>query len=309
MSLSAATRSRIEEIVGSDRVVLFMKGTPQQPQCGFSARTVGILGGLIADDYSTFNVLADQEIREGIKSFSDWPTIPQLYVDGEFHGGCDLVTEMFNRGDLHQVFGLPEPDRTAPEITVSDAAAEIINSALEGNPGSFVHLSIDGNWGHDFRLGPAEGHEIRADANGITFLLDLQSAARARGLALDATENFGGTSLSVNNPNMPPPVQDTRATDVKSMLDAGAALQLIDVRTPEERQRANIEGSTLLDQDSLSSLEALPRDTRLVLFCHTGVRSQQASEHFRSLGFTDVHNLRGGIDAWSKEVDGSVPQY
>ena len=82
---------------------------------------------------------------------------------------------------------------------------------------------------------------------------------RAKGLALDATENFGGTSLSVNNPNMPPPVQDTSAIDVKSMLDAGAALQLIDVRTHEERQRANIEGSTLLDQDSVSSLEALPR--------------------------------------------------
>ena len=216
---------------------------------------------------------------------------------------------MYNRGDLHEVFGLPEPDRSPPEISVSDSAAEIINSALEGNPGSFVHLSIDAIWAHDFQLGPAQGHEVRTEANGITFLLDLQSAARAKGLSLDAVENFGGTSLSVNNPNMPPPVQDTSAGEVKAMLDAGEALQLIDVRTEEERQRATIDGSTLLEQSSMQSLEAMPKDTRLVFYCHTGVRSAQAGEHFRALGFTDVHNLRGGIEAWSNEVDGSVPRY
>ena len=309
MSLNAETRSRIDEIVGSNRVVLFMKGTPQQPQCGFSAKTIGILNGLVGDQYATVNVLADQEVREGIKVYSDWPTIPQLYVDGEFHGGCDLVTEMYNRGDLHQLFGLPEPDRTPPEISVSDAAAEIIRSALEGNPGSSVHLSIDANWGHDFRLGPAQGHEVRSEAAGITFLMDLESAARARGLSLDAVENFGGTSLSVNNPNMPPAVQDTSAAEVKAMLDAGEPLELIDVRTVEERNRANIEGSTLLEQDAMARIEALPKETRLVFFCHTGVRSAQAGEHFRGLGFTDVHNLRGGIEAWSNEVDSNVPRY
>ena len=103
MSLSAETRSRIEEMVGSDRVVLFMKGTPQQPQCGFSARTIGILSGLVGDNYSTFNVLEDQEIREGIKSYSDWPTIPQLYVKGEFLGGSDIMMEMFEAGELKQL--------------------------------------------------------------------------------------------------------------------------------------------------------------------------------------------------------------
>lgn len=309
MSLAPETRSRIEDIVTSSRVVLFMKGTPEQPQCGFSARSIGILNGLVGDDYSTVNVLADPDIRDGIKQFSDWPTIPQLYVDGEFHGGCDLITEMYNRGDLHQLFGLEEPDRTPPEISVTDAAAEIINSALEGNAGSFVHLSIDASWGHDFRMGPSDGTEIRSESNGIVMLMDLQSAPRARGLQLDAVENFGGTSLSVNNPNMPPPVNDTSAADVKAMLDAGTALELVDVRTVDERQRANIEGSVLLEQDEMARVEALPKDTRIVFYCHSGVRSAQAGEHFRGLGFTDVHNLRGGIEAWSNEVDSSIPRY
>jgi monothiol glutaredoxin len=309
MSLAPETRTRIEDIVASSRVVLFMKGTPEQPQCGFSARSIGILNGLVGDDYNTFDVLADPEIRDGIKSYSQWPTIPQLYVDGEFHGGCDLITEMFNRGDLHQLFGLEEPDRTPPEISISDSAAEIIGAALEGNSGSFVHLSIDANWAHDFRLGPAQGHEIRSEANGITVLMDLESASRARGLQLDAVENFGGTSLSISNPNMPPVVRDTSAAEVKAMLDAGNALELIDVRTMDERQRANIEGSTLLDQDEMARLEALPKDTRLVFYCHSGVRSAQAGEHFRGLGFADVHNLTGGIEAWSNEVDSSVPRY
>ncbi|MEM7404511.1 MAG: Grx4 family monothiol glutaredoxin [Pseudomonadota bacterium] len=309
MSLTAETRSRIEDIVASNRVVLFMKGTPQQPQCGFSARTVGILQRVVGDDFGSYNVLADQEVREGIKTFSDWPTIPQLYVDGEFHGGCDLITEMFNRGDLHQLFGLPEPDRTPPEITITDGALEIIRGALDSNPGMFVHLSIDANWSHDFRLGPMQGHEIRTESNGITVLMDLESASKARGLELDAVENFGGTSLHVNNPNMPPPVQDSSPSDIKAMLDAGEILELIDVRTDDERARAAIEGSSMLDQAELARLEALPKDTRLVLYCHTGVRSAQAGEHFRNLGFTDVHNLSGGIDAWSKEVDTSVPRY
>src|SRR5690625_7979350 len=97
------------------------------PQCGFSARTSGILDELLEGDYASYNVLEDDLIREGIKVFGDWPTIPQLYVDGELVGGCDIVGEMFNAGELHEMFGLEKPDRTPPEITITDRAAEKIN--------------------------------------------------------------------------------------------------------------------------------------------------------------------------------------
>ena len=94
---------QIRETVEGNDVVLFMKGTKMMPQCGFSSRVAGVLNYL-GIDYADVNVLADAEVRQGIKDFSDWPTIPQLYVKGEFVGGCDIVTEMALSGELDQLF-------------------------------------------------------------------------------------------------------------------------------------------------------------------------------------------------------------
>ena len=96
-------KARIEEIVGGADVVLFMKGTKAMPQCGFSSRVAGVLN-YMGVEYADVNVLDDAEIRQGIKDYSDWPTIPQLYVKGEFVGGCDIVTEMTLSGELDQMF-------------------------------------------------------------------------------------------------------------------------------------------------------------------------------------------------------------
>jgi monothiol glutaredoxin len=101
MSLSEATRSKLTSLIGSDRVVLFMKGDRARPQCGFSARVVQILDTLLPK-YTTVDVLRAPDVREGIKEYSSWPTIPQLYVDGEFLGGCDIVTELYTTGELKQ---------------------------------------------------------------------------------------------------------------------------------------------------------------------------------------------------------------
>ncbi|MCW8085191.1 Grx4 family monothiol glutaredoxin [Sabulicella glaciei] len=95
--------TRIQAEIESQPVVLFMKGTPVFPQCGFSARVVQILSHL-GVPFKGVNVLEDMEIREGIKAFSNWPTIPQLYVNGEFVGGCDIAMEMFQSGELQQMF-------------------------------------------------------------------------------------------------------------------------------------------------------------------------------------------------------------
>ncbi|MFM9851584.1 MAG: Grx4 family monothiol glutaredoxin [Sphingomonadaceae bacterium] len=96
------TKARIESIVGNDDVVLFMKGTPLFPQCGFSSKAIAILDH-IGVAYNTVDVLQDPEVRGGIKEFSDWPTIPQLYVKGEFLGGSDIMMEMFDAGELTQM--------------------------------------------------------------------------------------------------------------------------------------------------------------------------------------------------------------
>ncbi|TQF34137.1 Grx4 family monothiol glutaredoxin [Bradyrhizobium sp. UNPA324] len=100
--MSEPTEQRIKDIIAGSDVVLFMKGVPAAPQCGFSGAVVQILNGL-GVPFVGINVLADPDIREGIKSFSNWPTIPQLYVKDEFLGGCDIVREMFKLGELAAV--------------------------------------------------------------------------------------------------------------------------------------------------------------------------------------------------------------
>ncbi|WCL51140.1 Grx4 family monothiol glutaredoxin [Leptospira sp. GIMC2001] len=97
--MDAATKQRIEDMIASKKVFLFMKGTPAQPMCGFSAGVVSTLNS-ISTDYGSFNVLSDPAIREGIKEYGNWPTIPQLYINGELVGGHDIVVQMSQSGDL-----------------------------------------------------------------------------------------------------------------------------------------------------------------------------------------------------------------
>ena len=95
-------KERIESIIGSDKIVLFMKGNSEFPQCGFSANTVAILKH-IGKSFTTFDILQDMDIRQGLKEYSNWPTFPQLYVGGKLVGGNDIITEMFESGDLQEV--------------------------------------------------------------------------------------------------------------------------------------------------------------------------------------------------------------
>ncbi|MEC7763824.1 MAG: Grx4 family monothiol glutaredoxin [Pseudomonadota bacterium] len=111
----------IKSTVTSNDVVLYMKGTKEMPQCGFSSRVAGVLN-FMGVEFTDVNVLADDQIRQGIKDYSDWPTIPQLYVKGEFVGGCDIITEMTLSGELDQLF-----DQEG--ITYSKDAAEKIREA------------------------------------------------------------------------------------------------------------------------------------------------------------------------------------
>ncbi len=102
MALEPEVKQRIESVIGSDRVVLFMKGTKHFPQCGFSATVTQILSKIVPE-YTTVNVLTDPSIREGIKDFSEWPTIPQLYINGKFIGGSDIMAQMYESGELQEL--------------------------------------------------------------------------------------------------------------------------------------------------------------------------------------------------------------
>ncbi|MEO0680621.1 MAG: Grx4 family monothiol glutaredoxin [Pseudomonadota bacterium] len=111
----------IQSDIDANDVVLFMKGTKSMPQCGFSSRVAGVLN-YMGVEFLDVNVLADDEIRQGIKDFSDWPTVPQLYVKGEFVGGCDIITEMTLSGELDQLFD-------AKSVTYNKDAADKIREA------------------------------------------------------------------------------------------------------------------------------------------------------------------------------------
>lgn len=309
MSLDPALRARIESLLQSNRVVLFMKGQPNMPQCGFSAKAVGALGAL-GVDYAHVNVLADQEIREGIKVYGDWPTIPQLYIDGELVGGSDIIEQMTNSGELASLLGLDAPDRTPPAITITPAAAEMLRNAVaDAGPGAALALSINAQFQPNFQLAQFDANAIAAESNGVRVQFDLGSARRADGITIDWVDDIRGKGLAIDNPNAPRPVQALSPMEADAKVRAGEVL-LVDVRPADERAIASVAVPfKTFDGNGRADLEALPKDTALAFLCRSGGRSQQAAEEFRARGFTRVHNVTGGINAWADEVDGTLSKY
>ncbi|OHE85113.1 MAG: monothiol glutaredoxin, Grx4 family [Lysobacterales bacterium RIFOXYA1_FULL_69_10] len=312
MSLDPALQTRIETLLRDNRVVLFMKGQPQAPQCGFSAKAAGALDALDVE-YAHVDVLSDPEIREGIKVYGQWPTIPQLYIGGELVGGSDIIGQMAASGELNAALGLPPPDRTPPEISITPAAAKMLRESVAGASaqGQFaVSLEIDRHYTAKLALAPLDANAIAAEVDGVRVQFDAASARRARGLSIDWVDDARGRGLVIENPNAPPKVQAISAGDAAARVQAGE-LTLVDVRPAEERAMASVNApfETLEGNAGLEKLEALPKDTPLAFLCHHGQRSAQAAEHFRGLGFTRVFNVTGGIDAWAKDVDTSVAQY
>ncbi|WP_313348785.1 Grx4 family monothiol glutaredoxin [Stenotrophomonas sp.] len=308
MSLDPALRSRIESILTANRVVLFMKGQPSMPQCGFSAKAVGALQDL-GVEFAHVNVLADADIREGIKAYGDWPTIPQLYIDGDLVGGSDIILQMAGSGELSSVLGLAAPDRTPPRITVTPAAVEMLRGALADAPGASLQLGIDAQFQPNFQLAPHDDNAIAAESNGLRVQFDLASARRADGITIDWVDDIRGKGLAIDNPNAPKAVQELAVRDADDQRRAGSVI-VVDVRPADERAIAAINAPfETFDGDNRARLEALPKDTALAFLCHHGGRSAQAAEQFRALGFSKVYNITGGIDAWSSDVDNSVPKY
>ncbi len=308
MSLDQPTRDRIDTLIRQNDVMLFMKGNRGAPQCGFSATVVGLLDRLIAD-YETCDVLSDPSIREGIKAFSSWPTIPQLYVGGEFLGGCDIIQDLFASGELHEKLGVSAPATAAPSITVSEKALAELRSLAEQRPGQTLHLTVDARLQSGLYFGPEEPGDLSVALEGLTLAVDPLSASRADGVTIDVVETDRGVGFAIDNPNAPKAVNQLTVRELKELIDRGDPFVFLDVRTPEERETARIPGARLLDEAVAAEIDALPRDTKLVFHCHHGGRSQAAAEHFSARGFGNVHNVVGGIDAWSVEIDPSVPRY
>jgi len=308
MDIDQATRERIADLIASDRVVLFMKGGRDAPHCGFSATVCRILDHLLPE-YRTVDVLSDPAIREGIKVFSSWPTIPQLYVDGVFVGGSDTVREMFAEGELPARLGIEVLDAKVPEIEITEAAATALARLAEESELRDLHLSIDARFRNGLFFGPTAAGDLRVESNGFVLFVDPLTARRAAGVTIDAVDTPGGPGFRIENPNAGPAVREIGVRELKARLDGGERFEFYDVRGPEERAIACFEASRLLDPEAAAQIETFDRDTPLIFYSHHGRRSHAVAKHFAALGFRRAFSLTGGIDTWSREIDPGVPRY
>lgn len=296
------TTQRIEQMLNENPVFLFMKGTPQTPMCGFSSNTVKILKDLLGDDFATFNVLEDPEIREGIKTYGQWPTIPQLYVNKELIGGNDIISEMFNTGELHELLSLEQPDRTPPEISITDEALAHIKDGLKDMGDHQLFLSIDDEFNTRFSLEMPKGYEVVADVGDLKVHMDIGTAKRAAGIEISWVDELQGSGLRIKNPNEPPAVEPLTAAELRDWFDTDVANPMVlDVRSEEKFAEGSVEHAVRLDKETIQTVESMAKDEPLVFVCQVGQSSMSAAEYFRKKGHTKVFNLTGGYNAWNEQ--------
>lgn len=307
MSLSDSMRARLDELVKQHDFVLFMKGSRGAPQCGFSAAVVDALDEWL-DDYATVNVLADPDVRDAIKHYSEWPTIPQLYVRGEFVGGGDIVREMARTGELGAVTGTSRKTFSPPSMEVTAAAQEAFLGAVPAGGADHIHFRIGPRGMFDLSLGPKQDGDVEVQCGRVLLLLDPASARKANGLRIDFADGPQGRGFKIENPAAPS-VRQLRVEELKAAIDAGEQPWVFDVRGENERAVAKLPFAQALDPAAEARIAAAPKDTPLVFHCHHGGRSQRAAEHFLGQGYTRVSNLVGGIDRWSITIDTTVPRY
>lgn len=311
MALTDQTRSRIQQTLDQHKVVLFMKGNRQQPRCGFSAQVVSILSGL-GVDFHEVDVLADPSIRDGIKEFGNWPTIPQLYYQSTLIGGCDIIRQLDESGELLPALGLSGAagQAEAPSLRIgAEAIAAIKEAASEAEPGQQLRMELrNGGRSIDMYFDAPKASDIKVEQGGVTLLFDRASARLAGGLAIDFVSGPDG-GFKIDNPNLPARVRSVTAPELKKLLDEKSELRLYDVRPAAERALASISGALPFDDKARAEIEALPKDTMLVFHCHHGMRSSAAAEQVAQKGFRNVWNLTGGIEAWSSQADPRVPRY
>ena len=284
-------RTKLQGMVDSHDIVLFMKGNRQQPQCGFSARVVSILEELEID-YQTYNVFSDPDIRSGMKDFSQWPTFPQLYINQEFVGGCDLVTEMMQSGELPGMLGVTLEDVEPPTIHCSPNILNLFKESLATHGGG-IHLDVTKNFQYDIFIGPKNNGQVETNVDGVPFFMSRGSAKRANGISLDFKDGDNGGVL-IDNPNEPK-AQDITVTDIESWLKDNPSAKVYQIGVGADNL---LPFATIFDASAQQEIERLDKAHPIAFMCMMGIRSQQAAQNFALQGYTNVYNIVGGLNAW-----------
>ncbi|MEC7987534.1 MAG: Grx4 family monothiol glutaredoxin [Myxococcota bacterium] len=299
--MESSFKERIDNLIEEHKIVLFMKGYKHQPMCGFSARVVSLLNEM-GVDYHTENIFDDPDLRSGMKEYSSWPTFPQLYVDKEFVGGCDIVTGMFQSGDLHKLLNVEKEEVPLPSITITEAAVHAFKAALQRYDGE-IHLEISPQFQYDIGVAPASPNDYAVESNGFTIYMNQSTAKRADGMTIDFQSGGG---VVIDNPNEPTSVRQINVRDLRHWMDIKKDFVLFDVRGQDERAIAKIEEAILFTEEEL---DALDKNRTIVFHCHHGMRSQRAALVAIEKGFRQVYNVQGGIHAWSQYIDPEVKIY
>ena len=150
--------------------------------------------------------------------------------------------------------------------------------------------------------------DVEVEANGVTLMVDPFSTTRADGITIELVDTPDGRGFKVDNPNAPL-LGEMSVQELDALIKSGENFEFIDVRTPSEFETARIEGAVLLDEAEYMRLSELPKQTKIVFVCHHGPRGVNAGQQFLGQGFTNLHNVTGGIDAWSQEIDTDIPRY
>lgn len=297
--MTTDTQANVEKIIASDKVVLFMKGNRAQPQCGFSATVVEILDNYLPD-YATVDVLADPSVRQAIKDFSAWPTIPQLYVNKVFVGGCDIIKDLEGKGELSKILGVIMPENLQPQVTISDEAKAALQEALvDAEEGEAFKLKISPSFEHSLSFDLVRATDLSFTFNGIKVSMDPWTASRADGLTLSYRVDKMERGFEIDNPNAPKVVGVISAHELAHRLEDKDGLVLIDVRTQEEWDEGHIAEARLLISLSAAERAELDPHAPTAFICRSGGRSKKAADEFKENGFTEVYNVSGGMIAWN----------
>jgi len=226
-------------------------------------------------------------------------------------GGCDIVKDLFASGELARLLegaGAPVRTNKPPSIRITSAAARAFEQAAADAPGDVLRLEIDPAFSYDLHFAPRVPGDVEVKSGALSIYVGASSAGRADGMSIDYLVGKTGPAFKIENPNEPPRVKRIGPAELEARLDAGT-IELYDVRPDAERAIASIGAARKLDAETQAHILSLPKDTAIAFHCHHGIRSRAAAEALLREGFTDVYNLEGGIDAWSNDVDPSIPRY
>jgi monothiol glutaredoxin len=288
-------RLKLKAMVDSHENVLFMKGNRQQPQCGFSSKVVGILEELEID-YQTYNVFSDPDIRSGMKDFSQWPTFPQLYINQEFVGGCDVVTDMMQSGELAAAFGVILEDISPPTINCSSNILALFKESIATHGGGIL-LDITKDFQYDIAIGPKQGNQLEVIVDGVSFFVSRGTAKRADGISLDFKDGDNGGVL-IENPNEPK-FEVIAVENLLQWVDQTPNAKVYQIGASEEEK---LPFATLLSASAHEEIQKMDKNHPIAFMCRMGIRSEQASRSLAFEGYTNVHNVQGGLNAWQQHT-------